>query len=261
MSAKPRLYDRCVSHAQGLPSRAAIVTGKRDIDYDELVRLINAGAAFFTENGIDRDATAGLTIKDETEHPVATLNLFTVGACQITLASHDRPAMRRDLSDRVGVTHVVTDDETCEGEDRQLVWRSAPVLAADVCGSGREGTLFLRTSGTTGKTNILEFAERQTGDTSRHCLRGRPGHSVAHTRQYSGGRRRTEERKFADPSRSGPVVLSVPRIENAAANFFRSANSPQQLGQSHQAGVGAAVREGRKITLPRQAGRGNAGWE
>ena len=59
MPTKPGFYKRCVSHAAVAPSKAAIVADNREIDYRELLRLINAGAAFLTDNGIGRDATVG----------------------------------------------------------------------------------------------------------------------------------------------------------------------------------------------------------
>lgn len=169
-AAPPGFHARCVSHARTHPSRQAVVAAGTTLDYAALLRRVDHGAALLAARGIGPDATVGLTIRDEVEHLVASLALFTLGARQITLASHDQPEMRRDLADRTGVTHRLIDDPAIrhdgEGGGTALIWSPGDPPATAVPGimaPAGEGRLFLRTSGTTGRTNLLEFSESQIG--------------------------------------------------------------------------------------------------
>lgn len=141
----------------------AVVAAGIELDYAALLHRVDQGAAFLATRGIGRGATVGLTIRDEVEHLIASLSLFALGARQITLASHDQPDMRRDLAGRAGVTHRLIDDPAFD-DGAALAWtagETSATLSFTPAGSG--GRLFLRTSGTTGKTNILDFSETQIG--------------------------------------------------------------------------------------------------
>lgn len=173
-AAPPGFHARCVSHARIHPSRQAVVAAGTELDYAALLRRVDHGAAFLAARGIGPGATVGLTIRDEVEHLVASLALFALGTRQITLASHDQPKMRRDLADRAGVTHRLVDDPADDGgDDAVLAWRRGDASAETIPAippTSAEGRLFLRTSGTTGRTNILEFSESQIGlQAERHA--------------------------------------------------------------------------------------------
>lgn len=166
-------YSRCLWHARVRPSRQAIVAAGLSLDYAALVEQVDRGAAFLAALGIGPAATVGLTIRDEVEHLVASLALFALGARQITLASHDQPEMRRDLADRAGVTHRLVDDSAFDTGGTAVVWTPGDppaTTAPEIMAAAGQGRLFLRTSGTTGKTNILEFSESQIGlQAARHA--------------------------------------------------------------------------------------------
>lgn len=154
-------------HGQGLSARTAIVTDSIEIDYATLADLIAEGAAFLSESGIGRNSIVGLLIADEVQHLIASLSLLTVGADQITLATHDQPAMRDELADRVGATHVLMGQAGRDAAERAVIWPAAREARQTSAEWRRDpasgGRLFLRTSGTTGRTNILAFSEEQIG--------------------------------------------------------------------------------------------------
>lgn len=154
-------------HSQGVSARTAIVTDSVEIDYATLAELIAEGAAYLEAAGVEQDSVVGLLIADEVQHLIASLSLLAVGAGQITLATHDQPAMRDELADRVSATHLLGEQSEQATADRVLLWpadresrRTSTHWQRDPASGGR---LFLRTSGTTGRTNILAFSEAQIG--------------------------------------------------------------------------------------------------
>lgn len=155
-----------------------MVSATVELDYTQLARRVTAGAGFLRARGIDHRATVGVAIRDEVEHLVATLSLLALGSRQIALASYESPATRDDLARRVGLTHRLTDwlthplhpdidgvDGDGPGAWQDIAWGDsgqlpgAPAPPAEAPGQA-EATVFLRTSGTTAKPNIIGFGER-----------------------------------------------------------------------------------------------------
>jgi acyl-coenzyme A synthetase/AMP-(fatty) acid ligase len=118
----------------------------------------------------------GITIADEAQHLIATLSLLVIGARQVTLATHEKPSLLEETIRRVGVTVVLSDDESfaITGLDF-LLWNRDRVQAATETTSRTlphvsTATLFLKTSGTTGTMNIVEFSEAQiAAQSQRHA--------------------------------------------------------------------------------------------
>jgi long-chain acyl-CoA synthetase len=160
-----RLFlQRCLGHADARPAHKAVVSATVELDYTQLAARVTAGAAYLQARGINRWSTVGVAIRDEVEHLVATLSLIALGTRQIALASYEPAAGRADLARRVGLTHRLHDDQAGEtGNWRDIAWPDSGRLpAAPPPPEGwdaPEATVFLRTSGTTAKPNIIGFRE------------------------------------------------------------------------------------------------------
>lgn len=163
--------DRLRELAHQRPGHSAICDAQGEWGYAALAERVQAACGSLHGQGIDADATVGITLADETEHLVATLALLACGARQIVLATHDPASMRQQLAARVGLTHLLAGDgvPALEGVAR-VAWpceaRPATHATAAPAGGGR---LVLRTSGTTGGVNLVVFDEAQiAAQAARH---------------------------------------------------------------------------------------------
>lgn len=163
--------DRLRELAHQRPGHSAICDAQGEWGYAALAERVQAACGSLHGQGIDADATVGITLADETEHLVATLALLACGARQIVLATHDPASMRQQLAARVGLTHLLAGDgvPALEGVAR-VAWpceaRPATHATAAPAGGGR---LVLRTSGTTGGVNLVAFDEAQiAAQAARH---------------------------------------------------------------------------------------------
>lgn len=158
---------RLQQHALQL-EQPAVVSEAGTLSYAKLARRVESAAAALLELGIEPGARVGLLVVDEVEHLVATLALLAVGAGHITLASHDSPSLRETIARRIGATHVVVAGGHLLPDDTIRVdWP----LSRDESGftATEGGTVFLKTSGTTGDMNIVAFTEQMLADQSgRH---------------------------------------------------------------------------------------------
>ncbi len=156
-------------HATVPEAPLAVVTEGEAFDYAELARRVEGAAAAFQQAGIAAGSRVGVLIADEVDHLVASLALLAVGAGHVTLASHDSASLRETIARRIAVTHVVVagDHPTPAGTAR-IDW-PLPDIAGGVVGNA-SGTVFLKTSGTTGDMNIVAFTEQMLADQSaRHA--------------------------------------------------------------------------------------------
>lgn len=164
-----RFLRQIQHHAAARGSPLAVVTDTEAFDYAELVRRVEAAATSLQQAGIGARSRVGILIADEVEHLVASLALLALGAEHITLASHDSPSLRSTIARRVGVTHVVAvaSEALPEGTIR-IDWQPAQAPIGFIGSNG--GTVFLKTSGTTGDMNVVAFTERMLADQSaRHA--------------------------------------------------------------------------------------------
>ncbi|WP_423067603.1 class I adenylate-forming enzyme family protein [Devosia sp. CN2-171] len=134
--------------------RAAIVADGKSLDWPALVVRVGRETAALRAAGIGPGTTVGISIADEVEHFVASLALIGAGAWQIALATHDTEQEREEVADRARVTHVLLGQqgEPRTGSGPHLSWPLDP--GVDIP-DGPEGGVFLRTSGTTGSSNIV----------------------------------------------------------------------------------------------------------
>jgi long-chain acyl-CoA synthetase len=133
------------------PGHAAVCDAHRQWSYAELLQRVRAACGRLREQGIGPGSVVGLALDDEAEHLLATLALLAAGARQVVLATHDPEPVRRQLAERVGVTHLL-------GPAGTLPQAAEGGRAA---AGGGSGALVLKTSGTTGQTNLIVFSEAQ----------------------------------------------------------------------------------------------------
>ncbi len=168
-STLPTFGERLAQHARERGSWPAFVTVGRAWSYGELQRETEALARTLRAQGIGAGATAGITVRRETDHLIASLALLLLGAAQLSLASHDPVAMRERYARRVRATHVVGDvpEDAVAGlpwiglaaamaESRDLP-ASSPLAAVDA----HAPALYITGSGTTGEPKILQFSQHE----------------------------------------------------------------------------------------------------
>lgn len=161
--------------ARQRPGHPAVCDARGEWSYTALAARVEAACRQLSRQGIGPDAVVGITLDDEAEHLVATLALLASGARQIVLATHDPVTARRQLAARVGVSHLLTRPGVAalEGVARvdwpgvgmpvEAEHRAPPVEPS-------AGMLVLRTSGTTGGTNLVAFDEAQiAAQAERHA--------------------------------------------------------------------------------------------
>ena len=155
-------------HAVAPGSRLAVVTPTEAFGYAELARRVESAAAALQAAGVTAGSHVGILVSHEVDHLVASLALLALGTGQVTLASHDSPSLRDTIARRIGATHIVVagDHEVPDGVIR-IGWPLPP--SADGLSGDASGTVFLKTSGTTGDMNIVAFTEQMLADQSfRH---------------------------------------------------------------------------------------------
>ena len=160
------LIDGLRRHAARAPDRAAIAAPGLAIGYRELVDRVDATARAFAAQGVGAGEIAGVTVRDEALHLVATLALIALGVPQVSLGSHDPAPMRMRLAGRIGVTRVVaaSDDDRLDGLAFARADRyAAPPQARSLPFHGGDGApaVYLTGSGTTGVPKIVAFSEAQ----------------------------------------------------------------------------------------------------
>lgn len=160
--------SRLTRWAREQPTQEAICSDTQSISYIALMQRVGGGAAALTKSGIGEGSVVGLMIEDEVEHLVATLSLLYVGAWQIILATHDTAHVRVDLAKRIGASHVVTTGGMEPPQHLSELGWTAQVEHAAIPVSERGG-LFLRTSGTTGGSNIVPLTSEELAiQSARH---------------------------------------------------------------------------------------------
>ena len=151
----------------------AVVSDGASISHAALLNRVEAGAEVLLAQGIDGRSTVGVTIANEVEHLIASLALLVVGARHVTLATHDSEPLRDAVARRVRVTHRLVRGEAPDLPDGTYIqWRPDNATNSDVALRlpGGTGTVYLKTSGTTGGMNIVAFVEEQLAEQSqRHA--------------------------------------------------------------------------------------------
>jgi len=161
----PTFFDQLRQHAIYRPEHEAIVTDLYSLNYAEVLCRVETGHNYLRNSGIGPDARVGLTIADEVEHLLASLALLATGSGQIILATHDSLALRSCLAEKLQITHVLSTDEKYRVSGAAFVsWseqESTDSSLSVIKPSMSSATLYLRTSGTTGDSNLVPFSEEQ----------------------------------------------------------------------------------------------------
>jgi acyl-CoA synthetase (AMP-forming)/AMP-acid ligase II len=97
-------------HAADPRAPVAIAMPGREITYAELLRQVEACAAWLVREGCQPSELVGLTIADEVTHLVASLALLELGIPQVCLATHDPAPMRLRLAERLSVARILVAD-------------------------------------------------------------------------------------------------------------------------------------------------------
>lgn len=161
--------DRLREHARRDRSRPAIVLPESSIAYGDLVARVEACARSLVRQGFRAGETAGITVREEASHLVATLALLALGIPQVSIGTHDPVPMRRRLAGRVGVTRIVAavPEDRLEGLDFALLPADAPLATGSAAlpwfGGDGAVALYLTGSGTTGEPKIVAMSERDLG--------------------------------------------------------------------------------------------------
>lgn len=123
----------------------------------QLLSAVETAARQLHQAGISRDSCVGLHLADEREHLVVSLALFDLGAIQVTLASFDTSDVHREIAQRLQVNAIITATGTIVEVGRPVTVVSWPADSTGVAyhRAGAEGSLALRTSGTTGRPNMM----------------------------------------------------------------------------------------------------------
>ncbi|MGE0717815.1 MAG: class I adenylate-forming enzyme family protein [Alphaproteobacteria bacterium] len=143
---------RLARHAAARPHAPALVRGRTVVGYGALMDQVEDRAAALARLGIGADDVVGLTIANEIDHLVTCLALMRTGAAQITLGSHDPPAMRDRLAERVGVTCRLSAGLGLDGRAR------GGSASSD---ADERPAIYLPGSGTTGTVKLVSLSGTQ----------------------------------------------------------------------------------------------------
>jgi acyl-coenzyme A synthetase/AMP-(fatty) acid ligase len=144
------LFEYIEALASSLKKIAALEKGNRVFSFAEVRDSVTDIVMNLTSNGFSSIDTVGISVRDEINHFLLSLSLLTLGAKQITLASHDHERISERLRVRLGITKVITD-----GDMIGLLDTSSTTNSHMFQSGQREGTLILKTSGTVSRAKLV----------------------------------------------------------------------------------------------------------
>ena len=120
------------------PDHDAIVFDDNSrITYGEFAERVTSLAGWLLNEGFVTGEAAGICIRDEINHLVASMAVLCTDTAQISLASHENATTRRALADRVGVTQLIV--ETPEAWMEGLRTIEMPATGTEVLRGFRSG--------------------------------------------------------------------------------------------------------------------------
>jgi long-chain acyl-CoA synthetase len=160
------IFEKLQHFRKVKPDFQALVSPERSICYAELAEIVKLAAVSLYQNGIKPGDNVGLLIADELEHMIASLSLMVLGTRQITLASHDSCDTHQDIILRTNANWIVVDrlhlNSNFQNDINYIVWPNLNELSINNTILPKvEGILFINTSGTSAKSNIILFTETQ----------------------------------------------------------------------------------------------------
>ncbi|CAH0257834.1 class I adenylate-forming enzyme family protein [Roseomonas sp. CECT 9278] len=156
-------------HAAQAPHQPALLGESGSVDHATLLRRVLHLAAALAARGAHEGCMVGLTLRNEAEHMTACLALLMSGARQVCLASHDPPALRLDLADRLDVALVVGDTPAdglpgrafCDWGRLRSDTAEAGTLPPAPLADPQAPAVFLTGSGVSGRAKIMGFSLAQ----------------------------------------------------------------------------------------------------
>ncbi len=158
---------RLRQHASNPQAPVAIAMPGREITYAELLRRVDACAAWLVREGCVASQLVGLTIADEVTHLVASLALLELGIPQVCLATHDPAPMRLRLAQRLSVSRVLVADvqhgldgiatSALTADALRALPRDGPARPAD--GDADATAIYFTSSGTTGEPKVVALSQ------------------------------------------------------------------------------------------------------
>ncbi|BDG73857.1 acyl-CoA synthetase [Roseomonas fluvialis] len=163
-----RIPDAVRELGRADPAAIAIIDAGREVPCSEFDQMARRMAAWLERQGLRPGDRVGITIRGNIDHLATTLALMRLGCDQIGLASHDTPAMRADLAQRVGAVAVIGDQAEDAVGSLGLLIPDHAAIAADpalddshIPTPGPDGTtVLIPSSGTTGRPKIIPMTER-----------------------------------------------------------------------------------------------------
>lgn len=208
----------------------AVVSETASLSRSALAALVAAAAEALAARGIGPGMAVGITLRDETEHLVASLALLALGAPQVSLASFDPPAVREGLADRVGAAAVLVDEprDALAGR-RAIAWheiRAGLATGAPPAGPPRPDpdapAIFLSGSGVSGRPKIVAFSLRQL---VQQAERNYPGYDGGRMFRFASVEHNNSKRlRLYTILRGGTAVFAAARGE-ALLRFLAAARA------------------------------------
>jgi acyl-coenzyme A synthetase/AMP-(fatty) acid ligase len=147
----------------------AIIQDDQIITYGGLNTLANGAAEWLKSTGVERGDIVAISVSDAVLQICMNLGLMQIGACHATLDPRLLPADFRDLVNRLGVQHLISD--TSRPAFAGVASHPAPLLAtlkrksdpleASRTPSADDKVLLSHGSGTTGVPKIMALRHRQ----------------------------------------------------------------------------------------------------
>ncbi len=150
------------------PGRAALIRGTERITYAALDSMAHGVAAWLRREGLPPGAACGVTLREDVAHAAAALALLRLGCRQVTLASHDPPALRQAIAARTGVVAVLGEREEDALPGLPLLrLPAAPEAAEAPPEQAAAAAIVFASSGTTGRPKLVPLAEADILDQVR----------------------------------------------------------------------------------------------
>jgi len=90
------------------PCTPAVVTEEVTITYEELVHRVATCAGLLVERGLVPGEVTGISLTHEIDHLMCAMALLCLGTPQVSLASHEPPASKRAIGQKLGVAQIIT---------------------------------------------------------------------------------------------------------------------------------------------------------
>jgi long-chain acyl-CoA synthetase len=159
-----RFIDKLKEHATYTDKNLiAVCTESDEVNYEQLLHKVTDAMAYFSSVGLNANSVVGVTLSNELDHLIVTLALFGLGTKQLILPTFDSIALRKDFAERVNMTDLICDDNSSFLNMTAIEYppKDFTNTHQTINGNSIEGELFIKTSGTTGRPNIVLFTETQ----------------------------------------------------------------------------------------------------